>query len=57
MQDPYAVNKRLYAGPFIWSPVSSSIIYGPRHDKTCLQVFQQIETQISLISYRGYLEN
>ena len=36
---------------------SMSRLNGPRCEKSCLQGFRQSETQTSLLSYRGYLEN
>ena len=27
-------------------------LFGPRHDKTCLRIFHQIEAQTNLVSYR-----
>ena len=36
---------------------SLETIIGPRSNKTCLQGFQQSETQTSLLSYRDHVEN
>ena len=41
----------------IGTKISWTSLFGPRCGKTCLQGFQQSETQTSLLSYRDYLEN
>ena len=44
----------LFVGPLFCNVVS---LFGPRREKTCLRGFRNSETQITLLSYRDYLEN
>ena len=36
--------------------MASTVTFGPRHEKTCLQWFRHTETQTSQLSYRDYLD-